>query len=153
MKRLAGLLLALMLVCAFSAALAQTVECPVGGFSVTLPDHFEQGELDQRDPDLCFNWAGKKLTVLAYASYQGEVALSDLFEVQTGTETESGYTYINGMEMIWIRTVESGTVTETYTWMDRGNSVSLEFSWDEAETSVRKTVDSIMGSIRFDAGH
>ena len=44
-------------------------------------------------------------------------------------------------------------VTVTYTWMDRGNSVTLEFSWEASETSVQKTVDSIINSVRFDSGH
>ena len=153
MRRFAGLILALMLVLSLSAALAQTAECPVGGFSVNLPDHFWSEALDPRDPDLCFNWRGNKLTVHAYSSYQGEVALSDLFQVLTGAETESGYTYINGMEMFRARTEEYGMITVTYTWMDRGNSVTLEFSWDASESGVQKTVDSIINSVRFDSGH
>ena len=153
MKRFAGIILVLVLVLAAPAALALRAECPVGGFSVNLPDHFWAEELDPGDPDLCFNWRGNKLTVHAYASYQGEVALSDLFLVMTGAETESGYTYINGMEMFWTRTEEYGMVTVTYTWMDRGNSVTLEFSWEASETSVQKTVDSIINSVRFDSGH
>ena len=153
MRRFAGLLLTLILAFTLSAALAQRVECPQGGFSVNLPDHFWSEALDPGDPDLCFNWRGNKLTVHAYASYQGEVALSDLFQVLTGAETESGYININGMEMFRARTEEYGTVTLTYTWMDRGNSVSLEFSWDASESSVQKTVDSIINSVRFDSGH
>ena len=117
-----------------------------------LPDHFVE-EAVSGDPDLCFYWHGNKLTVQGYASYQGEIAGSDLFEVLTGSETESGYVTINGMNMLYARTEEYGDVIISYTWMDRGNSVTLEFTYSAEETSVQKTVTSIINSIQFDAGH
>lgn len=150
MKRLIGLLLALLLVFSLSAALAQRVSCPVGGFSVTLPDNFVEEPLSG-DPDLCLYWHGSKLTVLAYASYQGEVA--EIPEVFTGNETESGYKTVNGMKMFYTRSEENGIIDVTYTWMDRGNSVTMEFSWSAGDSSVQGTVNSIINSIRFDAGH
>ena len=152
MKRLIGILLVVLMVFSLSAAMAQRVECATGGFSVELPDHFTE-EPVSGDPDLCFYWHGNKLTVQAYASYQGEIAGSDLFEVLTGTETESGYVSINGMSMLYSRTEESGDVIISYTWMDRGNSVTLEFTYSADESSVEKTVNSIINSIQFDAGH
>ena len=152
MKRLTGILLIVLLVFSLSAAMAQRVECATGGFSVKLPDHFVEENL-VGDPDLCFYWHGNKLTVQGYASYQGEIAGSDLFEVLTGTETESGYVSINGMSMLYARTEESGDVIISYTWMDRGNSVTLEFTYSADESSVEKTVNSIINSIHFDAGH
>ena len=152
MKRLIGILLVVLMVFSLSAAMAQRVECATGGFSVKLPDHFT-AEPVSGDPDLCFYWHGNKLTVQAYASYQGEIAGSDLFEVLTGTETESGYVSINGMSMLYSRTEESGDVIISYTWMDRGNSVTLEFTYSADESSVEKTVNSIINSIQFDAGH
>ena len=152
MKRFAGIFVIVLLVFSLSAALAQKVECTTGGFSVELPDHFTE-EPVSGDPDLCFYWHGNKLTVQAYASYQGEIAGSDLFEVLTGTETESGYVSINGMSMLYARTEESGDVIISYTWMDRGNSVTLEFTYSADESSVEKTVNSIINSIQFDAGH
>ena len=151
MKRLTGILL-ILLVFSLSAAMAQRVECATGGFSVKLPDHFVE-EAVSGDPDLCFYWHGNKLTVQGYASYQGEIAGSDLFEVLTGSETESGYVTINGMNMLYARTEEYGDVIISYTWMDRGNSVTLEFTYSAEETSVQKTVTSIINSIQFDAGH
>ena len=54
MKRLLGIMLVILLVFSLSAALAQKVECPVGGFSVKLPDHFVEESTDSGDPDLCF---------------------------------------------------------------------------------------------------
>ena len=154
MRRLAGILLAIALVLSVSAALAQRVECPVGGFSVKLPDHFWEVESDPfMDPELCFNWSGNKLTVQAYVSYQGEVAGSDLFEVLTGNETEYGAVTVNGMYMLYTRIEEYGQVRISYTWMDRGNSVSMEFTYSEDEPSVENTVNSIINSITFDAGH
>ena len=154
MRRLAGLLLVLALVCSLCPALAQTADCPAGGFSVWVPDHFEEVQIDPLfDPDLCFYWHGKKLAVQGFASYQGEVALSDLFQVLTGSETESGYVNINGMDMLYARSEEFGNVRIDYTWMDRGNSVTLEFTYAAEEDSVQKTVDQIINSITFDAGH
>jgi len=150
MKRLAGLFLVLVLVFSVSCALAQRIQCPVGGFSVKLPDHFAEGGVSPGS-DLCFNWHGEKLTVQAYAIYQGEVA--ETFEVLTGNETDSGYRTVNGMKMFYTRSEEGGSVYVTYAWMDRGNSVSLEFTWSASDSSVQKTVDSIINSIRFDAGH
>ena len=152
MKRIAGLILVMVLVFSLSSALAQRISCPDGGFTVTLPDHFVE-EAVSGDPDLCFYWHGNKLTVQGYASYQGEIAGSDLFEVLTGSETESGYVTINGMNMLYARTEEYGDVIISYTWMDRGNSVTLEFTYSAEETSVQKTVTSIINSIQFDAGH
>ena len=152
MKRLAGLLLVLVVAFSLSAAQAQQVECPVGGFSVKLPDHFVE-ESVSGDPELCFYWHGNKLTVQAYVSYQGEVAGSDLFQVLTGSETDYGSRVINGMEMYYTRAEEYGNVVITYTWMDRGNSVSMEFTYSADDSSVIDTVNSIINSIRFDAGH
>ena len=152
MKRLIGILLVVLMVFSLSAAMAQRVECATGGFSVKLPDHFVE-EAVSGDPDLCFYWHGNKLTVQGYASYQGEIAGSDLFEVLTGAETESGYVSINGMNMLYARTEEYGDVIISYTWMDRGNSVTLEFTYSAEESSVQKTVNSIINSIQFDAGH
>ena len=81
----------------------------------------------------------------------GEVA--EIFEVLTGSETESGYVNTNGMRMFYTVSEEGGSVVISYTWMDRGNSVTMEFTYAANDPSVRKTVNSIIGSIRFDAGH
>ena len=151
MKRLAVFLVVLALVFSVSSALAQKVSCPVGGFSVKLPDHFVEEPLG--GDELCFYWHGSKLTVQAYVSYQGEVAGSDLFQVLDGSETESGMKKYNGMNMQYIRAESQGEVLISYTWMDRGNSVSLEFSYSADDPSVLDTVKSIMNSISFDAGH
>ncbi len=148
MKRFAGLLLALLLVFSLSSALAQRVSCPVGGFSVSLPDDYAEGSLSG-DPDLCFYWYGNGLTVLAYASYQGEVA--EIPEVYTGNETETGYRSIGGMNMRYTRSEEGGMIDVSYTWMDRGNSVTMEFIF--SDPALQGTVESIISSIRFDAGH
>ncbi|MCR5567344.1 MAG: hypothetical protein K6F61_10870 [Clostridiales bacterium] len=150
MKRLAGLLLVLALVFALSAALADRQPCETGGFSVKLPDHFVE-EPGNYSSDLCFYWHGNKLTVQAYAIYQGEV--TETFEVLTGNETDSGYVTINGMRMFYTRSEDASGICITYTWMDRGNSVTMEFSYSADDPSVENTVKSIINSIRFDAGH
>jgi len=152
MKRLIGFLLILLMVFSLSAALAQRAESAEGGFSVKLPDHFVEESVGGYS-DLCFYWHGNKLTVQGYASYQGEIAGSDLFQVLTGDETEYGTKTINGMEMMYARTEDGGDVCISYTWMDRGNCVTLEFTYSAADESVQNTVNSIINSIRFDAGH
>ena len=150
MRRFAGMLLIMVLVLSFSVAIAQKAECPVGGFSVELPDHFVE-EPQYYDSELCFFWHGEKLTVLAYASYQGEV--DEIPEVFTGNETETGYKSVNGMRMFYTRSEAGGKIDITYTWMDRGNSVTMEFTYSADDPSVQRTVDSVISSIRFDAGH
>ena len=152
MKRIAGLILVMVLVFSLSSALAQRISCPDGGFTVTLPDHFVE-ESTGGDPELCFYWHGSKLTVQGYVSYLGEVAGSDLFEVLTGDEQESGSKTINGMNMIYSLTQYGSDITIMYSWMDRGNNVTLYFQYSSENSSVRSTVKSIMNSISFDAGH
>ncbi len=152
MKRIAGLILVMVLVFSLSSALAQRISCPDGGFTVTLPDHFVE-ESTGGDPELCFYWHGSKLTVQGYVSYLGEVAGSDLFEVLTGDEQESGSKTINGMNMIYSLTQYGSDITVMYSWMDRGNNVTLYFQYSAENSSVRSTVKSIMNSISFDAGH
>ncbi len=147
-KRLAGCLLAILLVLVFSAALAQRVSCPDGGFSLDLPDSFYQLGVGG-DPDLCFHWSDGTLDVAAYASYQGEVAGSDLFQVLDGSEIDYGTKTISGTSMKYVRS--EGSIS--YSWMDRGNSVTLEFSYPPGDSSSLDAAKSIVRSIRFDAGH
>ena len=152
-KRTAALMLAVLLCFLFSSALAQTVSCPVGGFSFNLPDHFSEQPLSSGDPDLCLYWKGKKMSVLAYASYLGEVAGSDLFQVLTGTETDSGSTTKNGMNMLYATGVDGDTAYLMYSWMDRGNNVTLYFYYPAGDDSCVDSANRIMNSISFDAGH
>ena len=152
MKRFAALMLIMLLVLSCSAALAERVSCPVGGFSLNLPDEFQEMPLDSaRDPQLCLYWRTKdgSLSIQAYADYMGEVAYSDLFQVLDGTEKESGEININGMRMLYART----DTYIMYSWMDRGNNVSLYFNYSLDDASVQSTVDSIIRSVSFDAGH
>ena len=153
MKRFAALILIMLLVFSCCSALASLrVSCPAGGFSLNLPDRFREGSLDPaHNPELCFNWYAddNSLSVTAYASDMGEVALSDLFQVLDGTEKESGEVKINGMRMLYARTDSS----VMYSWMDRGNNVTLYFYFSSDNASARSTVDSIIGSVSFDAGH
>ena len=57
------------------------------------------------------------------------------------------------MQMFYTRTDDPDSICISYTWMDRGNSVTLEFTYSPKEPSVINTVDSIINSISFDAGH
>ena len=153
MKRFAVLMLALVLVFSCTAALAQQqVDCPVGGFSLVLPDQFREGPLDPvTNPELCLYWYTRdnSLSIQAYASYLGEIAFSDLFQVLDGSEKVSGELYINDMRMMYARTETS----ILYSWMDRGNNVTIYFIFTANDPSVLNTVDEIMSSITFDAGH
>jgi len=154
MKRFNALMLALLLVFCCAAALAQTAECPAGGFSVWVPDHFEEVQIDPLfGPDLCFYWHGKKLAIQAYNSAQ---AGSDLFQVLTGREKEYGSVTVNGMDMLYALTEEFGNVCISYTWMNEalGCSISLEFTYSAKDRDdVQKTVDKVIQSISFDSGY
>lgn len=148
MKRFAAILLAAVCMCSLSAALAQTADCPAGGFSVWVPDHFESVQIDPLfGPDLCFYWHGNKLAVQAYVSSQSG---SDLFQVLTGNEEEYGSVTINGREMFYSMLNEFGSIRISYSWMDqsRGSSVTLEFTYS-ADDPARSTVDKIINSISF----
>ena len=149
----AALMLAVLLCLLFPSALAQTVSCPVGGFSFNLPDHFTEQPLSREAPDLCLYWKGKKMSVLAYVTYLGEVAGSDLFQVLTGTETDSGSTVKNGMNMLYAKGTDGGTSYLMYSWMDRGNNVTLYFYYPAGDSSCVDSANRIMKSISFDAGH
>ena len=152
MKRLTGVLLGLVLVFSLSAALAQRAECLEGGFAVKLPDHFVENS-SAYGADLCFSWHGKKLNVQGYASYQGDFSGADLFQVLTGYETDYSQVSVNGMDMLYTRAEDGDDVIISYTWMDRGNEVSLEFTYAAEDTSVQNTVNSIIHSISFDVGN
>ena len=148
MKRIAGWLLALVIIFSFSAASAQKVTCYIGGFSVKLPDSFVEGSFENADPDLCFYWHGNKLAVQAYISSQSG---SDLFQVLTGNEEEYGPITVNGREMLYSMSKEFGKIRISYSWMDqaRGSSVTLEFTYSADDPSVQSTVDKIISSISF----
>ena len=149
MKRIAAILLAAVCLCSLSAALAQTADCSTGGFSVWVPDHFESVQHDPLfDPDLCFYWHGNKLAVMAYVSPQPG---SDPIPMLTGNEVEHGSVTVNGREMYYIKAKEFGKITISYQWMDqnRGNSVTLEFTYSADDPSVQSSVDRIINSIKF----
>ena len=155
MRRLAVILLLLVFVAVpFSASLAQTASCPVGGFSLSLPDSFREKSWSASEaPDLCFYWQGDGITVQGYAVYLGEVAGSDLFQVLTGSETESGMRKVNGISMLYALGTDSGGSYAMYSWMDRGNNVTLYFYYKEGDASAPGMINDIMGTISFDAGH
>ena len=149
MKRFVALLLAVVCMCFLSAAVAQTADCPAGGFTVWVPDHFESVQIDPLfDPDLCFYWHGNKLAVQAYISSQSG---SDLFQVLTGNEEEYGPITVNGREMLYSMSKEFGKIRISYSWMDQGRaiSVTLEFTYSADDPDVKKTVDKIINSIKF----
>lgn len=138
----------------FPSALALKASCPAGGFSLSLPDSFtEQPFSPSDDPELCFYWRGEGMTVLAYASYLGEVAPSSLFQVLTGNETDSGMVTVRGMQMVYGAGSDSTGSYLMYSWMDRGNNVTLYFYYAPGDDSARSAVDRIIHSIAFDAGH
>lgn len=144
----------LLCLCLISSALAKTVSSAVGGFSLTLPEGFEEQSVSgSGDPDLCLHWKKGHFSVQAYASYLGEVAGSDLFQVLTGSETDSGMVTYGGMSMLYASGADSTGAYMMYSWMDRGNNVTLYFYFPEGDKDAASTVESIMRSITFDAGH
>ena len=151
MKRVAALLLTLLLLFPLSAALAQRANCPEGGFSVKLPDHFVEESFDHGSGnDLIFWWHGNKLTVQAYSYYQGEgVDISELFQVLDSSDEDYGLVSINGKKMYYSRSGGS-EITVSYSWMNRGYNVTMYFTYSASESSVINTVNSIINSIRFD---
>ena len=155
MKRLiTSLLLLIVLTLSLSAALAQSVSCPTGGFSLVLPDSFAEQPFSSREaPDLCFYWRDSRITIQAYASYLGEVAGSDLFQVLTGSETDAGLVMLNGMNMLYAAGADPSGAYIMYSWMDRGNNVSIYFYYPADDASCPGTIAEIIGSITFDAGH
>lgn len=150
-----GLILLVLLVCclSFSPALAQRKPCPVGGFSLDLPDSFTEQPLSGEAPDLCFYWKSDRLSIQAYVLYLGEVAGSDLFQVLTGSETDSGTASWGGVNMLYASGVDAGGAYRLYSWMDRGNNVTLYFYYTEGDASAPGIINDIMGTISFDAGH
>lgn len=146
--------LVLFLLAAVPSALALRASCPAGGFSLSLPDSFsEQSFSASDDPDLCFFWQGGGIVIQGYASYLGEVAPSSLFQVLTGNETDSGSCTVNGMQMVWGASEEASVACLMYSWMDRGNNVTLYFSYTPGDASAPAVIDRIIHSIAFDAGH
>ncbi len=151
---LAAALALLVLAVPVFASAAQVASTPVGGFSLTLPDRFAPQSYSQDEaPDLCFFWRDNSISIQAYAVYLGEVAGSDLFQVLTGSETDSGLITLNGMPMLYAAGSDLNGNYFMYSWMDRGNNVTLYFYYPEGDRSARETIENIMASILFDAGH
>ena len=146
-QRLAATLALLVLVVPVYASAAQVASTQVGGFSLTLPDRFAPQSYSQDEaPD-------HSISIQAYAVYLGEVAGSDLFQVLTGSETDSGLITLNGMPMLYAAGADLNGSYFMYSWMDRGNNVTLYFYYPEGDRSSRETIENIMSSIQFDAGH
>lgn len=152
-RRVFALLVLLAVCLAVSAAPAERVLCPVGGFSLDLPDSFVEQPLSGDVPDLCFYWKSDRLSIQAYVLYLGEVAGSDLFQVLTGMETDSGTCVRGGVNMIYASGVDADGAYRLYSWMDRGNNVALYFYFMEGDASAPDLIEDIMGTISFDAGH
>ena len=154
MKRIAAFLLLLIMLAAVTSACAVKASCPAGGFSLKLPDGFREHSFSSSDdPDLCFWWSGNGLAIQAYAVYLGEVAGSDLFQVLTGNESESGMTSVNGISMLYAAGRDASGPYMMYSWMDRGNNVTLYFCATGGDASALSGVKKIMRTIAFDAGH
>ena len=151
-KRLTGLLLVLMLVFSLSSALAQRADCPVGGFSIDLPDGFSE-KPQYYNSDLCFYWENinLRLTVLAYASFQGEV--SETFEVLTGSETASGYVTINGMRMFYTRSEDpSGISSEGASALSSSDISSENSSLISSDVSSGNVSSKLSAGISCETG-
>ena len=55
--------------------------------------------------------------------------------------------------MLYAAGADGGTAYLMYSWMDRGNNVTLYFYYPAGDDSCIDSANRIMNSITFDAGH
>lgn len=147
MKKRFALLMTVLLLCAAAApALAQEVSCPAGGFSLTLPDSFAAVSPLPRDQDLVFAWQGGGISLQGYATpMSGKVRFSDLYQILTGAETESGSLNIRGVDMLYARGVDGNGSYSLYTWLHKSVRVELYFYY--ADRNALLVIDEIIHSL------
>ena len=145
-KLIASLLFLSCLFCAVSG-LAQTVECPSAGISLTLPDRFyEIPHLPMDDPNLVLRYTDNAIDLAIYVSYAGS---GSSFTVLTGNETEYGPVTINGMNMQYARGRDEYGPYATYSWTNAQNAVTLSFVWTGDDEAALSVISDIMYSITF----
>ena len=146
MKRLPAVLLALVLLLGAVSASAQTVACPSGGFSITVPDDFVPVPVYD-DPELALYLTGENVNLAVYVSYDG---MNGSFQVLSGNELEYGSVYINGVEMFYARGLDVQGNWITYSWARAANSVTIYFVWNGNDDETLSLIGSIMSSIEFE---
>ena len=148
MKRLPAFLVLILVLVFVSSALAQSVTCVPGGFSLTLPDHFSPIQDARQDDDLCFAWHSKALTIYGYATDMGrKLRAEDLFQVLNGTETDYGTLTINGQDMLYARGKDDQGAYALYSWMNGSTNVSLYFYYNAKNKNALLDIDDIIHSL------
>ena len=140
MRKLPVVLLSVCLLLCVASASAQTVSCPSGGFTMTLPDRFmdvPRTSLD--DPDLV-------LHMTDYVSYAGA---STGFQVLTGNEIEYGMVNVGGMDMFYARGLDAQGNWITYSWMEAMDSVTIYFVWSGNDDAALPLISEVMNSVVF----
>ena len=129
------------------SASAQTVFCPSGGFSVTVPDYFDNLPISgYDDPELALHLSGGDINLTVYVSYG---AAGSGFQILTGNETEYGSVFINGVEMFYARGMDMQGNWITYSWTQAANSVTIYFVWYGNDDTAVALISDIMSSIVF----
>ena len=147
MKKWFTLLLTVLLAAVTVLASADTVSCPAGGFSLTLPDSFSKvSKSSADDPDLELHYSNGSVDMAVYVSYAGS---DNSFQVLTGSEEESGRVKINGVRMNYARGSDSQGPWMVYSWVTSGNAVNIYFIWYGDDAAALELIDSIMNSISF----
>ena len=145
-KLVASLLFLSCLFCAVSG-LAQTVNCPSAGFSLTIPDTFiEIPHLPMDDPNLVLRYTDNAMDLAVYVSYAGS---GSPFMVLTGNEVECATVNVSGTEMAYARGFDEYGPYATYSWNRDRNAVTLCFVWTGSDEAALSLISEIMSSISF----
>ena len=145
-KLVASLLFLSCLFCAISG-LAQTVNCPSAGFSLTIPDTFiEIPHLPMDDPNLVLRYTDNAMDLAVYVSYAGS---GSPFMVLTGNEVECATVNVSGTEMAYARGFDEYGPYATYSWMRAQDAVTLYFVWSGSDDAALRVINDIMYSITF----
>ena len=147
MRKLPVVLLSVCLLLCVASASAQTVSCPSGGFTMTLPDRFmdvPRTSLD--DPDLVLHMTDDVVNLTVYVSYAGA---STGFQVLTGNEIEYGTVNVGGMDMFYARGLDAQGNWITYSWMEAMDSVTIYFVWSGNDDAALPLISEVMNSVVF----
>lgn len=147
MKRLLASLLFLSCLLCTVSGLAQTVDCPSAGFTLTIPDTFNEiPHLPMDDQNLVLRYSDGTVDLAVYVSYAGA---NSPFMVLTGDEIEYGPVVINGMDMQYARGKDEYGPYATYSWLRAQDAVTLCFVWSGKDDAALALIDDIMSSIIF----
>ncbi len=149
-RKLAFLLLLLLLPVCLSGASAQTFFCPEAAFTMTVPDDFVQLTISEADdPDLRLLLENPEMTLSVYVSFSAAGSPDDLFQVFSGNETESGSLLIDGREASYVFWNEGASSCFLYTLTDRTNQIQFYFFSTGRQDLAREVISAIIQSVVF----